>query len=373
METEKNRDYILANLDKYIIDGHGIFFHTELELENDYYLIGSEAVKDYWEVREKVIENILKDKKRWSKTFNKEINFGIIKIILSEKEDWELILSSGGFPKYLIRNRKDNTELDFHLWNGTQRWFLIGEMGYRGHDLWKDFDKERDWYLELIEEEIKKLNKPKNPVPNQNQQSTPSNPNQTPFSENNSPTSNQEPENQNNSPTNQDKQGQSTNKDNLTTPPVQENNPLPSPTDIQTNYNSDKDKQNIDNNPDLTNSEQKEQANELLKLIITAELLVKEKKFNSETLSKLKKEREQNNSICQILNKEGRVDKVIKDLESIEQSQKNNNNSGDKKQADKKIPNKIIWGGIFLIIAGLGIMFRLKKGKKWRKKRKKKI
>ncbi|CAJ0761149.1 16108_t:CDS:10 [Entrophospora sp. SA101] len=67
LEKETNKNFILNNLDKYIVDGHGIFYHTELGLGDDYYCIGSELVKDYEEVKEKVIE-----KKQLAQLTNKE-------------------------------------------------------------------------------------------------------------------------------------------------------------------------------------------------------------------------------------------------------------------------------------------------------------
>lgn len=102
-----------------------------------------------------------------------------------------------------------------------------------------------------------------------------------------------------------------------------ENNNLPSPTNIQNNYNSDKDKSEIENNPCLTNPEKKDKAQELLKLIITAELLIKETKFDSETLFKLIQEKEQNTETYQLLKE--RIEQAINQLSSIQPKQNNNN------------------------------------------------
>ncbi|CAI2186589.1 19927_t:CDS:2, partial [Funneliformis geosporum] len=112
--------------------------------------------------------------------------------------------------------------------------------------------------------------------------------------------------------------------DNLS--PIKDNssnsNFLPSSTDIQNHYNSDKDKSEIENNPNLITPEQKVQANELLKIVISGELLIKKKRFNREILTKLITEKKNNTFLYQLLNKESRIDKVISKLESIQQSQK---------------------------------------------------
>ncbi|CAG8732715.1 12985_t:CDS:1 [Cetraspora pellucida] len=77
-----------------------------------------------------------------------------------------------------------------------------------------------------------------------------------------------------------------------------ENTPIIPPKVIQKNYNNDKDKSTIENNSNST-PEQKEQSKELLRLIIEAELLIKDNQFNGETLSKLISEKEQNTEAYQ--------------------------------------------------------------------------
>jgi len=88
-ETQKkeNKNYILNNLDKYIIDGHNNFINCELELGGDKYYIENFQVENYEEVKEKVIESLLKDKSRWDKVFSKKIVAEVAKAILQEKED----------------------------------------------------------------------------------------------------------------------------------------------------------------------------------------------------------------------------------------------------------------------------------------------
>ncbi|CAG8654063.1 4804_t:CDS:2, partial [Ambispora gerdemannii] len=73
-------------------------------------------------------------------------------------------------------------------------------------------------------------------------------------------------------------------------------------------------KSTIENNSNLTTPEQKKQAQELLKLIITAELLVKEQKFNPQILSQLIKEKNNNTPSYQLLNKERRAEQLKKEI-----------------------------------------------------------
>jgi len=171
------------------------------------------------------------------------------------------------------------------------------------------------------EEQIEKKTKDENQIPNSNNQP------------NNNPSSEKEKDKPNNSP-------------------------LPSSTDIQNQYNSDKDKSEIENSSNLTNQEEQNQAQELLKIVISAELLTNKKQFNSELLTKLITEKKNNTALYQLLNKAGRIDKVISQLESIQQSQKDNNKLSQKKKDNNQIPVGIIVvvaGGIFLLL-GLGIM-----------------
>jgi hypothetical protein len=145
------------------------------------------------------------------------------------------------------------------------------------------------------------------------------------------------------------------------------NNPLPSPSEIQNNYNSDKDKSEIDNSSDLTNPEQKNQANELLKIVISAELLIKKKQFNPEILTKLLEVKKKDNSLYQVLNKEGRIDKVITQLERIKQLQKDSNKSvsNNQNQQNNQITTKIVVGIVILLaLLGLGITVLVRKKKR---------
>ncbi|CAG8682565.1 5367_t:CDS:2, partial [Ambispora leptoticha] len=197
---------------------------------------------------------------------------------------------------------------------------------------------------------------PPNPVPEQPQnpaQQEPVSPNQnkSPSENNPSPTPKQVvPKKQTNDPSpNQDQPADNNPKQNP-------NNFLPSNTDIQNNYNSDKDKSTIDNNPTLTTPEQKVQAQELLKLIITAELLVKERKFNPETLSQLKKEKEQNTLAYQLLNQEGRIEQAISQLQSIQKKLKNKDKKvGNHQPSTLSLSTKLLIGGgvIVLIVFAL--------------------
>jgi hypothetical protein len=237
---------------------------------------------------------------------------------------------------------------------------LFGEFGFR-QGPYKNFDKEKEQW-KIWREAILKKNSPDSSQPQQSEQD------QKEVEELKKKLEEQrkkaEEQDQNNPPLNQHKQDQPTeptNKDNSPPPPTQENNNLPSSTEIQNNYNSD-------NNPNLTNPEQKEQANELLKLIITAELLIKETKFDSETLSKLTKEKEESTTSYQTLNKEGRIDKVINALESIQKSQEDKNNlvAEDNKNPPISLSTKIFLGTAIIVgslILGIVVMQIIKRKK----------
>jgi len=136
---------------------------------------------------------------------------------------------------------------------------------------------------------------------------------------------------------------------------------LPSVIDVQNQYNSDQDKSAIENDSNLINNEQKEQAEELLKVIISAELLIKEKKFNQELLTKLIKEKDNNTPIYQLLNKENRTEQAIYGLAMVKKSQESNsNNNSVDNNKNKPI---IIFGGLFLVVLGLAMMIRVRNRK----------
>jgi hypothetical protein len=61
----QNQEYILSNLDKYIIDVHGNFFHTDEDMmvnENERVYIGKESVEDCDKIRERIVEMIINEK-----------------------------------------------------------------------------------------------------------------------------------------------------------------------------------------------------------------------------------------------------------------------------------------------------------------------
>nr|CAG8435726.1 12349_t:CDS:10 [Entrophospora candida] len=89
-------------------------------------------------------------------------------------------------------------------------------------------------------------------------------------------------------------------------------------------YNPDPNKEKEENNPNSPNPEEQPEVEGLLQTVIAAESLVKENKSDPEILSKLITERDNNTLLYQIINQEGRLDKVINELESIEKA-------GDKK------------------------------------------
>ena len=135
---------------------------------------------------------------------------------------------------------------------------------------------------------------------------------------------------------------------------------------IQKNYNNDKDKSTIENNSNSTTPEQKEQSEVLLKLIIEAELLTKDNQFNPDILSQLLKEKENNTEAYQLLKE--RIEQVINELSSLQQSQNKNNESIVNNNKSDISPIKIftIIGIIGVIIMSSLVVF--KKAKKRKRK-----
>ena len=252
---------------------------------------------------------------------------------------------------------------------------IIGELGYR-KNIWKYYEqRKKEWEERDKEQEIYEQNKREceecyqkhlsNSINNQwsqpqnqqnqkpDQEQSSSKPTPTPLSQNPPPTT---------KPAKEDKEVPASTQAQPNKPTNNSPNPLSSSTDIKHHYNSDQAKAEIDSNPNLTTPEQKEQANQLLKLIITAELLVKEQKFNTQTLAQLIKEKKNKQTLYQLLNKESRVDKVIQQLESIQQSQKDNKQSVNNNQTPNQVPTGLIIGGLSLIlVVGLGIMMVMRR------------
>lgn len=364
MTPEKNQKYILDNLDKYVLDSRGNFVHIDSDLmgsENaELYFIGKESVSNRGEILD-----------------------AFSSMILQNKGDWELVIDGS----FWIKNKRDGRIMNqwgFNVvsegeFNELRGYKIVGELGFR-ESIWENYEevvKEREREKGAWEERKKLINNSNN-----QQSQTQNEPNKKPDQQqlfqnkSNSPTQNSEIEkkqNQNNPLSNQDQPTEPTTSNQTNNNPSPEeketsNNPLPSPTEIQNNYNSDKDKSEIENNSNLTSPEQKDQANKLLKIVISAELLIKKKQFNSEILTKLITEKKNNTSLYQLLNKESRIDKVISKLESIQQqSQKHNNKSLVKNQDNDQIPTGIIViCGAFLLL-GLGMVTMVVR-KKTRKK-----
>lgn len=140
------------------------------------------------------------------------------------------------------------------------------------------------------------------------------------------------------------------------------NSPSPSVSDIQNQYNSDKDKSIIDNNSNLI-QEEKQQSEELLKMIIAAEFLVKDNKLDLEILAKLLRNKETNTLLYQVLNKNGRIDKAISRMEALKRTNNSAVNSRPNKPNKNSFSQEIIWAGIFLVVVGVGLVFLIKKKK----------
>jgi hypothetical protein len=338
-QKEENKNYILSHLNEYVVDVHGNFFNIDPEMLGEgenarFCYIGKESLtpQDYEEIREKFGETILQ-----------------------EIKDWELDINEvGGIENF--RHKESRRKIHRLGLSTKYDYQIIGELGYR-ENIWENYEQvkkekeERDKEWEKYWKEI---------TSSSNKQILHYETNSETSEQN--PTPKKQPTNSDNPSPNQVKRDQPTeptNKNNPSLPPQpnqKSNSPLPSNTEVQSHYNSDQAKSVIDNNPDLTDSEQKELAQEILKLIITAELLVKEQKFNPDTLTKLVQEREQNTPSYQLLNKNNRVDKAV---EALEKAQKKST------AKDNTIPslttNLLIGGGIVTLISVFLILIIKKK------------
>lgn len=340
-QKEKNKQYVLSHFEEYVLDSHGNFVNVAPDTEGEewYFTFGEHnfTPEGYREIKTKMFEMILQEIKDW------------------ELDYYEDNITHFRDPIY-FKHRKSGRKMNKHGFSFEQSYQIIGELGYR-ENIWEKYEETiKNW-----EENERKYGGQfqQNPTPFSNSPNP--NPNQPPHSKTN-------PEIPNQNPILKQPPKPNQKQDNPPPPSNQENN-TPSSTNIQNQYNSGKDKSEIENSYQLTTSKQKESTQELLKLIITAELLIKEQKSNPEILSQLSKEKEQNTLAYQSLNKEGRISKVINGLVSIQKSQKNNNKLAGNHQPPplSLLPKLLISGTIVgVIIIGLGtiILIRKRRGKK---------
>ena len=157
MTLEQNKIFILNNLDKFVIDGtRGDFVNLEKDFKDNDYVIWKDSVKDYEEVKEKVIQEIVKDKSRWSSAFNMEVVEAITEAILLEKENWVIIydneLTRGKEPKfykYLPTGEEVSARFDGARYGSGFSWFLSGELGCR-EGKWKDYDDKKHGMIKFF-------------------------------------------------------------------------------------------------------------------------------------------------------------------------------------------------------------------------------
>ena len=335
-QKRKNCQYILNNLDKYVLDSREFFVNSDFDTyRTDYYCIGIDNLNnlDYFKIKREMAKMIIRDKNNW-------------KIVYWEYSDGSKLLNC-------FENRNDGRSMPISSFEYEERRWILGELGYRKGDL-EDYEEGKfDWRLKDYKASAQKTNNKTSSQPshseNKPQTQHQENLNQDQGNQNSTHSEIDQP--QKSSPEKNGQEGENKNS--------QSNNYLPSVTNVQNQYNSDQDKSAIENDSNLINNEQKEQAEELLKVIILAELLIKEKKFNQELLTKLIKEKDNNTPIYQLLNKENRTEQAIDGLARVKKSQESNNNSVDNNK-NKPI---IIFGGLFLVVLGLAMMIRVRNRK----------
>jgi len=138
MITERKL-YLTNNIEKYVIDSRGNFFHVDPDMLNDdrYYIS-----KDIFTPEE--LEEL---RGKW------------VEKVIENKEDWEIIChkvhseeGKGELSPDTIRNKKNNYTLPSNFPDylkdkiGDWEFYLFGELGFRGW-FWKDYDKRRERYI----------------------------------------------------------------------------------------------------------------------------------------------------------------------------------------------------------------------------------
>ncbi|CAI2162422.1 10702_t:CDS:2 [Funneliformis geosporum] len=229
-------------------------------------------------------------------------------------------------PKLAVINQKEGTrisEFDYEETKNSEKKILEKRKSYERGQIGRS--ERLDGLIRELGKEIEEILREEAEYEKNNPRST-------------APPKNLKPKNKNNNPNGQ-------NKGNPPSNPNKPNNPLPPPADIQNHYNSDKDKDKTNN----TNSEQKAKSQALLKILITAELLIKQKQFNPEILAKLAREKEQNSLLYQTLNQEGRIDKAIEQQKNIQKSSQNKANPTAEKEPNQPFPFGIFFASLLAV------------------------
>jgi len=141
-EKKNNKNYILANLDKYTLDSRGSFYSLDLELTGDTrYYIGREAVNDYEELEEIMTASIIKNISKWSlSSYPEWITQEIFEKILKEINDWEIFYPFSS-TRYLIDfKHRSGEKIRQSFFDWDYSYYLSGVLGYR-EGVWKDFEK----------------------------------------------------------------------------------------------------------------------------------------------------------------------------------------------------------------------------------------
>ncbi|MCE8164146.1 MAG: hypothetical protein I3274_08165 [Candidatus Moeniiplasma glomeromycotorum] len=347
-QKEKNKQYVLSHFEEYTFDSHGNFVNVAPDTEGDEWFFcfnkDSFTPEAYEELKTKLFETVLREIKDWEIVFGKRFDGSINK----------------GKIEY-FRHKPSKKRINFLAFDHERNYRLVGELGYR-RNVWENYEE----IIKLWDERKKQFQE--NITNNDNQQSQPQN--QQGETEPKPSAPNPKKENgETNNPTNQNQNSPISPSDKENVPPEKgkdnpkDNSSLPSQPNNKNQENFDKNKPEKENNSNPSPNE-KEQDQEFLKVINEAELLIKKKKFNSKILTKLIAEKKQNSSLYQSLNKDGKIDKLIRELENIQQAQKNSNKSVREKKNRPSPPTSLstkIFLGIgisCIIIFGLIIIFQ---------------
>jgi hypothetical protein len=226
-QKEKNKKYILDNLEEYIIDSRGNFVNTNDEkFCSDYFVFYPDSLtsEGYQKVYREVYRKV-KNKPRKIDEEREKIKLG--ESILADLDNRELSYRLKGF-----RNKQTGREVDLFDCHFTTYYEIVGELGY-SFNIWKKYDNNKE-YLERLRKEREWIKLIKSPSSQSSHENNP------PFSEHN-------PQSEINQNINIPSVTQPTPNSVKQVSIQPKNNSLPSADQIQQHFDQDKDRKLVTN------------------------------------------------------------------------------------------------------------------------------
>lgn len=139
--------------------------------------------------------------------------------------------------------------------------------------------------------------------------------------------------------------------------PSEQKNNLPILQEINRRYQNDKQKNTIITSSELKEEKEKQLVEQFLKKIIEAEIYIEKQQSDPQLLGVLLLLEKDYPNIYQLLNKEGRVGRVIKNLEEAEQKEQNQKNNQRPNNNFFLFPALLI-GGTVIFLVGLLVIIK---------------